>query len=1338
MAVNSFNYNKFHFFDKNGHELMLRYDNKVIIKLVNESHISESVVYALFTNGHTLENSTLQKISTGARYGLSEGDSIKVVSSVNGVETEANLPSQFYNIVEYVSSNGIENYPEVPFNTWTVGIKADFLSAIGLVFNELPFPSSTFEANLVFDKVSTELVETQSLYILVDDETQDEYNKRLVDVSTYAKNSGSILHVKDFVKEFQLFFFIDCRDQNDFRFFDVDSDEVIWSDRHFVHLINGTEPGPDNGYRVDIGFSGENEGVYDQKLYMCLADASNGVYEDGSIYIVGKINMTAETEGFDERYETLFTNFGLPGAKETEQMFVDSNDLDELPDYTKINKHAKKTFLSYQDIFPYVGSYKALFNAVKLLGYDDIFFKEWYKELGASATDERGLIAFDVSTGSTKNSNTITNKTIEERIHLRKLNWLSMMYKMSEQTDDFCDQQGFPTVISRENYYSRNNIVKLISLKKWLEKYIIGVNSRITDVGGEGIVFERYSMPKYGSYQQVFDYTNERSIAAKINGNSFLIKDASANIKVNVSTSDEIGMIEDYPQKTFYDFAEGKFVDEDSSWKFVELDSSIEDSSTIYFGRSCELHDNMNTIEFKVKGVVDSIRFGESLVDSMSPGLIIDDNKIFFDPTDLLTKSGNVCFLYPPIIEIKDGKIKRLVYGDVDTKADKTASTGTITYNKKNDECTIVFSDGTQSVTVGRKFTFAPPVHMDLFESASSVKLSSVVNDSSIIITDEPYKNIRTYGLRYTRDTDSNVPEFRISEYTSIDIPTYPDYSLSPEYTVEIKSGRMIFNDPENNRKIIVIFDYIDGKSIITTKVLQHSNSFTSYKYLVNKNNNVWVNRFTPNKYYTDFVGYYDASSMEAINDNTECDVNVKNAGTYVVDAILCDQWNNMFSRCAGKDIYVVTRDIDASTYSHDSSSNNDYNIIGVPSSDFPFISEDVSTCIYEYCAKRPVIDASLAKYKLCVSGKSDGTQKDYCVEHVIDSREYDYCRVANTNTRMDCSVWNSGNGEMILIDTYKRNNNIIPNYTTDSYYKGSIIFFDNSIEHPALICDCSISAMGGNPDGIKMYKLTGIPSDCISEITSMLSNKRFDILVQPDWELSLNVSENIISSLGENIQKDNVYKIKLKSTSSERDRNSVTEFCGIFSTKLKDGNIIDTSVSCSPDEIYLARIYPGSETYAATSLKIDKKDSSFGERIISMEDGDSKEKSYFIDKTFGLSFMNFDIDNGFRMWADIPSDEQLYTYNAPITTYSDSVIIKPLLGEAFDIIPETYSVHWKIFKQYGTHHHRLLLECWNKVVALKFPDEGTYDIDLTVYDENGNKYNKFLDGIITYKKEAN
>ena len=121
--------------------------------------------------------------------------------------------------------------------------------------------------------------------------------------------------------------------------------------------------------------------------------------------------MSGETEGEDERYRTFFENFGIPDPKYYNDIFIDSDINNDSPDYISINKNSKKMFLAYNDIFPYIGSYKGLLNAIKTLGYEDeIFFKEWYKEIGNSSLDDSGYTTYEISFKDTNNKNVISNE----------------------------------------------------------------------------------------------------------------------------------------------------------------------------------------------------------------------------------------------------------------------------------------------------------------------------------------------------------------------------------------------------------------------------------------------------------------------------------------------------------------------------------------------------------------------------------------------------------------------------------------------------------------------------------------------------------------------------------------------------------------------------------------------------------------------------------------------------------------------------------------------------------------------------------------------------------------
>jgi len=1334
----SFNYNKIHLFDKDGCELMLSYKHAVVFKFINSEHENESAEYAFVAYGNELINSTLYKIKPGTRY----NDGNPVVTAIVTINGTA-VPERFQvnvgldSFVPYESSDGTKYELDIDYDHWTTANKKSFLQSLGIqisgnriVDNRIPFPSSTFESNLVFEKVSTELIETQTLYALV------ESNGRYVDVSTYvSEDPNKIYYSEAFIKKYGLFFFIDCREQSDFRIFTVSSDEITWTDRQFINFKNGLDPGPQNGYRVDIGFSGENEGVYEEKIYMCLAELDDGEYTNGAIHIIGKITMKAETEGFDERYKTLFTNFGLPDPIETERVFSDSNDNDDKPDYRKINRHAKKTFLTYSEIFPYAGSYKALFNATKLLGYDDIFFKEWYREIGGEIKDNRGYVAYDITAGSTSKQNSITNKTIEERIHLKKLNWLSMMYRLEEEDNSKpIDIYGFPSVIKKENYYTRDKILKLISLKKWLEKYIIGVNARITDVGGEGIVFERFSMPKYGSYQQVFDYTNEKSIGANSHSRAFVLKDASASIRVNVNTSDELGRIEDYKGKSFYYFAEGKFVEDGEDWIFRELSSSSDDDDNIvYFGRCIELHDNLNTIEFKAKGTLDSIRLGgESMVLNGTCGIIVDEGEMFFDPDDSIENPNISIFNNPPIIEIKSGKI-----GDVN-----------IEFNESKNVCIINSVE-----TAYRKITLIPPTHTGTFNSYSSlVTLKPAFSNSSIPIHNEQEygKDVRTYGLVYNRDTKSNDAVLKIIGYecsqTNGGLFTC---DISESERLQIRDGRLIFNDADNNRKIILEYSSESGNVVITPKVLQYSESVTMYKYLSSiESEQNWVERFTPNQAYTDFIINYnnepdgDEHINGAIRSNSSCEIIVKNAGIYDIDAVILDQWNNMFSKKLCEKINVVSSDIDASTYSTSDYSNNEFDFEGKEATN-PFTINDPSTFIYKYCPKREIssvngVDSSTVSIELDYDGIENNSYVRKYGKVMINSQRATLYRVEpSSDQSQKCMTFH--------IDFGRNRQHYFTNSETDKEHDCKIVLVDNATDYPVLIYDAKFSNMYFNQNENYTEFDILISNEDYVEFKRFLDKRKYDIYVFPNWrndatslkEIDPGNVFRVDTSTEECIISEGlVYKMKLLAS---------TDKCGFVSVKFNEteqsGNqkilTCDTEIRCDSEDARFVQISPAVGTFFSTSLKLDGSLSNFKDGSIVLGDDRSREYGYFLDPTLAVGFLDFDSRNGEKMWADI-NEQSLYTYNCPLRTSDPRIIVKPLLGRAFDEEPTKYTVRWKLFRQYTNAKHELLLECWNRMVAFVLPEEGTYDIDLTVYDENGNKYNKFLDGIITYDKNVN
>lgn len=1038
MAAKTFNQSSLRFFDKSGTELMLNYTSTIKIDVINEDFSSGGVSYLLIPGGSGgFENSSVLRTKDGSRFKLHPSYTVSVkVGDNDPIQTR--IPSSHFNITQYSSNKGytdvngntigvMESYIDLKYNEYSDFDKKSFLNLIGIdPYSNLSPDMASFEANLVFEKVSTELVETQSIFVL--SETEDEYENvfgihGIVDVSTNATGNTP---TRLFMEEYNMFFFIDCRDQKDFRFFTVDGDSVVWSDRHIVDFSNGKLPIPDNGFRVDIGFRGELEGVYDQKMYVCLMNKSTS-----EVTVIGTINMTAETEGEDERYRTFFTNFGLPSIEEVDAAFRDSDINDDYPDYISRNRHAKKMFLAYSDIFPYAGSYKALTNAIKFLGYNDVFFKEWYKDLTAQTQEDDGYVAYDVSFKSNPKLNTINTKPVEERIHLRKMNWISMMYKLNEEVEGPVDRWGFPITETNINYYNTGNLMKLMSLKDWIDKYVVGVNCKITDVGGEGIVFERYNLYKYGQIQQVFDYTNEKQLSIKVNKETETLIDGSANISVDINTSNSFERFEDFKGKSFFDFVEGYF-DSNGTYDDNQLkEETLDFSRTIAFGKTFELDNHMDSFELRTRGKFNTFKLNnDEYIYKRYPQIIIDDDRIFFDPKDTTKKIKNSVFKTLPIIKIKEGCIKRYVNSDYNkgilSNIVKITPKGSYTVIENIDHEN---SNNFDTSVNGELILIPPDTSMNgdyiyySMENLSGFTLRNRRNKKGQfdIYTANVYSRSdvsfdnTTYGLRFTNDTFDGTPSFMIAGYTTPQFNTrlgklFPLQNETQdgdvnEFYIDILNGSMLFPDTVNDRMVSVNFDYDSKTRKINITAFNSVSRLNTYEYKIS--NSQTVNRFRAKENYSYFASGYKRNAESVVFNNKTKTINVLNTGRYDLDVIISDEYNNLFCAKATKSVNVVTPEIDTSLYTHDSSFISINKNTGTPISQENIqktrniTNDEGNMCIYEYTPKKKILKKDGVRFVTEESkGKFTSSKINLQSEYFKNQTTFLYSQLNNLSDR--------------------------------------------------------------------------------------------------------------------------------------------------------------------------------------------------------------------------------------------------------------------------------------------------------------------------------------------------
>ena len=128
-------------------------------------------------------------------------------------------------------------------SAYNLSVELYTIESIDLAYNDLhissddlPFPGCVFTQNILFDKVSVDLFETE--YFLVLAERDGEYYK----ISDIIGDP----EVRDWINRYEIMFFIDSRDQKNFSIFEVNlingntinNDEVVFTDRKIVPIYN--------------------------------------------------------------------------------------------------------------------------------------------------------------------------------------------------------------------------------------------------------------------------------------------------------------------------------------------------------------------------------------------------------------------------------------------------------------------------------------------------------------------------------------------------------------------------------------------------------------------------------------------------------------------------------------------------------------------------------------------------------------------------------------------------------------------------------------------------------------------------------------------------------------------------------------------------------------------------------------------------------------------------------------------------------------------------------------------------------------------------------------------
>lgn len=202
---------------------------------------------------------------------------------------------------------------------------------------------------------------------------------------------------------------------------------------------------------------------------------------------IAKITLYGQTEEEDIRFKTELSNTGKLIDPREVFIFKDYDILEGGIDFTFLNRKRKELLITRSQIFPFVGSYKAIINAINYFGYNDLELYEYFRCIDITSDNYLQLYKelipdiFDNSVEGFSESDFVMNNYPNP--NYENTNLFNLTYNIT-------DKDGNITL----KYTLDEVIIKLQGLKYWLQKHIIPITHKIKDIVGQTYLNENYQI----------------------------------------------------------------------------------------------------------------------------------------------------------------------------------------------------------------------------------------------------------------------------------------------------------------------------------------------------------------------------------------------------------------------------------------------------------------------------------------------------------------------------------------------------------------------------------------------------------------------------------------------------------------------------------------------------------------------------------------------------------------------------------------------------------------------------------------------------------------------------
>lgn len=204
---------------------------------------------------------------------------------------------------------------------------------------------------------------------------------------------------------------------------------------------------------------------------------------------IAKITFYAETIEEDERLKILNSNLGYHIKPEDTIIFKDSDIKESYPDYKLLNEKRKELLIEGHNIYPYIGSYKAIINVIKYFGYENLNIIEYWRNVDHTSDNFGKIFATSKYKLTNKETLNVGGKVIPlPNKNYRKVSNISLVYTINHPLKEV-DQWELPLVKEDFTFTLEEVMIKLFALRRKLNDEFMPSSSRIIDIIGEATYF---------------------------------------------------------------------------------------------------------------------------------------------------------------------------------------------------------------------------------------------------------------------------------------------------------------------------------------------------------------------------------------------------------------------------------------------------------------------------------------------------------------------------------------------------------------------------------------------------------------------------------------------------------------------------------------------------------------------------------------------------------------------------------------------------------------------------------------------------------------------------------